>query len=75
MFFAGFFFYTGAGGAGFVFLVMFALNLWYIYSIRNRIEFTAILLETVVAFLTDFPGSIYLSFIFVFVQVRIPRRV
>lgn len=41
--------------------VMCVLKLIWIYWIRNRIEFTAVLLKNVAAFLADYPASIVVS--------------
>ena len=55
-----------AGGV--IFFILFILNCAYIYYIRNRIEFSVVLLETAVEYINQYPASIYTGLGFLAVQ-------
>jgi len=55
-----------AGGV--IFLIFALLNILYVYLIRSRIPFSAVVLETVVEFIQLFPAAIYYSLASIFVQ-------
>jgi hypothetical protein len=61
-------FVSGSAGAGVLFLVFGALNILYVYIIRSRIPFSAVLLETVVDFIQLFPAAVYFSLASIVVQ-------
>ena len=49
-------------------MILFLVNCLYIYYIRNRIEFSVVLLETAVEFINLYPGSVFASLAFLAVQ-------
>lgn len=62
-------FAAGVAGLGVLFIIMCILSIVYYYIVRNKIPFTAALLDLACQVLQEHPGSIYVSYVMMVAQV------